>query len=174
MSQRGMATRRMVKLGLMRKVVLGKNSPVSRIIRVEMMVLRISMRACCWPSQCPSSGSRMAEKAMPYITSATLLPTRSVEINISARREKPWSMRETMPRRVASILMRTLSDCTNAISAPEKRPEKRMAIKVMTIAIVRSIVSLLFAVCWRKRTGLMRLPERMSEASVLERRRLPG
>ena len=43
-------------------------------------------------------------------------------------------MRSAKPPRVASISIRTLLDCTYAISDPEKSPEKSMATMVTIIA----------------------------------------
>jgi hypothetical protein len=74
-----------MKFGFTRKVVFGKNSPVTRISPVERMVLETSTNASLpSPKNCSRGLLTIAENAIPYITSTTLLPTRRVEINISS------------------------------------------------------------------------------------------
>ena len=54
----------MVKLGLMRNVVLGRNSPVISMMPVERMVLVMSSRASLSSHRC-SQGLMMAENEIP-------------------------------------------------------------------------------------------------------------
>ncbi len=60
----GNASRRIVKLGLMRKVILGRNSPVKRIMSVEITVFSTRTAASDDVSR-TSHGFMMAEMAIP-------------------------------------------------------------------------------------------------------------
>ena len=78
----GIANKLSVKLGLILNKVLGKNSPVTNIIKVDMMVCINTNRNSLLMKLANNCCSINSAINIPYITNAILFPTNMVEIKL--------------------------------------------------------------------------------------------
>ena len=128
------------ELGLMRNIVLGRNSPTSNITAVEMIVCKISTIASLLEMVFSIQGSSRAAAPIPYTTSIMLLPTNMVEMKNSVSEKKRLIIRLVKPPFCISSYTLTRLAEMKAISVPEKSPENIREIKAIMSQVVSSIL----------------------------------
>lgn len=114
------------------KIVFGRNSAISKIMAVEMIVLRIST-AISDPINGISKGLRSLEKNNPYITRAMLLPISIVAMYWPGLRAKILIISDPKAPCFLSNSILSLFEVTKAISIPEKNAERIIAIIMIRI-----------------------------------------
>ena len=118
---------RNTKFGLILKSVLGKNSPVTNMISVDIMVCTNISKNSFEIIPDNSLSWIISAIKIPYTTNAMLFPTNIVEMKLLGLRKK-YSNTVVVGPGFLSISKRNLSTDTKAISIPEKNAENAIVI----------------------------------------------
>ena len=144
-----MASMFKVKFGFILNKVFGKNSPVTRMMSVDMMVWIKTKANSLLMIPANNCFSMISAIRIPYMTRAILFPTNMVEIKLFGFLKKMDKMRVVILPSLRSISNRSLLAETKAISIPEKNAEKAIVIRICMM-ILPMVVIVCQSLCYRQ------------------------